>query len=340
MKILIKYTRTNILKCNLNNKGYDPFIDYLKGISIILIILTHCITSTNKSQIFFPIWGSPAVPVFLIIQVFHYYKKGEEFIMPNFYKVWKRIVRPFIIVELIILLLFLYNEFISFQKMPAFKEIAYTLTGGPGTYYPWIYLQFSILLPLLSPLFKYKRKYTLIIFIILSQLFEYLCCIFYMQEWIYRITFFRYIFLIYLGYILAKKGYSLNMVTLIISIISIYSVLLFAYTDINFFPAYYNVEAWGSCHWICYIYIAFLIITISKYIYSFVKENKIIKTIENIGKYSYETYLFQLLYFTCISEYVNVILQLESRPFINIAISLLLCITPVLTYKRIKNKYS
>ena len=57
--------------------GYDSFIDFLKGICILLVLLDHSL-SLIKEYSLFAIWGRPAVPIFLLIQVFHAYKRGVD----------------------------------------------------------------------------------------------------------------------------------------------------------------------------------------------------------------------------------------------------------------------
>ena len=96
----------NIVK--LKSEGYDPFIDFLKGICIVLVILTHCIPSVIRRQTFFAFWGMPAVPIFLIIQVFHSYKKGIDNVKrTDFIKIWQRIIKPFLLIEFLLILIIL-----------------------------------------------------------------------------------------------------------------------------------------------------------------------------------------------------------------------------------------
>ena len=325
------------IKLEIRRFGYDPCIDFLKGICIILIILNHGIPSELRSQIFFPLWGSPAVPIFLIIQVFHFYKKGLNTTKPDYNKIWKRVVRPFIIVELIIIVFLFYKES-SNNTIPSLKEMVYMLTGGPGSYYPWIYVQFAVLLPLFRPIVKLQRVYILIAFILLSQFAEIVCALSAIPEWIYRLTLFRYVFLVYLGYLLATKGYDVNSNTMMLSLVSVASAILFTYTDMDLNPIFYNVDAWSICHWICYFYIAFFIMPGLKVTYSHLGNSAFSTFVKQIGKYSYEIYLFQLFYFTCISEYLINVLSITNKTLIPIIISTLFCIIPVLLYKRIKER--
>lgn len=326
--------KMSLIKLELNRFGYDPFVDFLKGICIILIILNHCIPSELRSQFFFPLWGSPAVPIFLIIQVFHFYKKGLNTTKPNYNRIWKRVVRPFIIVELIIIAVLLYTGSPN-STIPSLKEIVYMLTGGPGSYYPWIYVQFAILLPLFRAIIKLRCAYSLIAFILLSQFAEIVCSISAMPEWIYRLILFRYVFLVYIGYLLATKGFIINRYTMILSVLSIAFTILFAYTDMDFNPLFYNVGAWSTCHWMCYFYVVFFMITGLKVIYSYLSNSAFSTFIKQIGKYSYDIYLFQLFFFACVSEYICTACSFENKPLINVFVSLAICIIPVLIYKKV-----
>ena len=325
------------IRLELNRYGYDPFIDFMKGICILLVILNHSIPSEIRSSIGFPFWGSPAVPIFLIIQVFHFYKKGIDSVKLNYIKIWKRIVCPFFVVELLIFVVWLYKCYrIDASSIPSIRDSVYMLTGGPGSYYPWIYLQFAILLPLFRPLLRMNSIYILLVFLLLSQFAELLCSLITMPEWIYRLTFFRYIFLIYLGYLLAIKGIILNRITMLLSIISIASIILFAYSNIDTSPVFYNVDAWSTCHWISYIYIVFFMMMMQKKIYVCFQNHNLSGLIIHIGKYSYEIYLFQLLFFTCISDYIINLLSIDDKIITTTILSTLLCVIPVLLYKKIK----
>ncbi len=318
-------------------KGYDSFIDFLKGICILLIILTHCISPELKLAIGFPFWGSLAVPIFLIIQVFHFYKKGVDEAKTDFSKVWRRVARPFFIVEFVLFALWLYNDCVTNAfALPTFKDSLFMLAGGPGSYYPWIYIQFAFFLPLFKPLLKIRLIYTFIAFLIISQFSEIICKLSDMPEWIYRLTFFRYVFLVFLGFLLATKGYVLKWTTVLMSVISLASVFFFTYTKIDCAPFFYNVEAWSTCHWICYIYISFLAIVGLKYVFLYIQNTVITTHIKLIGIYSYEIYLFQLVYFTYISEYVNNCLSIIGNSMMNIIVSVILCVVPVYIYKKMK----
>lgn len=58
----------------LKTRGYEPLFDYLKGIAIIMVVLAHG-TGCLKDFLLYPLWIDQAVPLFIMIQVFHAYKK-------------------------------------------------------------------------------------------------------------------------------------------------------------------------------------------------------------------------------------------------------------------------
>ncbi len=86
---------------SFNKTGYDLFIDFLKAYSIICVVVTHILSAEFYKYILFQAWGDMQVPMFVLIQVFHAYKKE---IQPklNWASLLKRICLPFIVVQLVI----------------------------------------------------------------------------------------------------------------------------------------------------------------------------------------------------------------------------------------------
>lgn len=134
----------------------DLFIDFLKGLCIICVVLTHNLPHSVMKASAFVAWGSMAVPLFLLIQsyhVFHTDKTRREMGLRsktykehyNLAKLWKRIAMPFIIVTIItgaVLIVFGHDPIEVMKSALLYGGI------GPGSYYVWIYLQFFLLLPL------------------------------------------------------------------------------------------------------------------------------------------------------------------------------------------------
>lgn len=226
-------------RISFNTQGHDPFIDFLKGLCILMVILTHCIPEKWNTYSFFALWGRPAVPLFLLIQVFHTYKKGLNEVSFSPSKIWNRIFKPFAITEIIIISLIIIAKVMKddLNIIQILKDLVHYGGYGPGSYYPYIYIQMAFLLPCFtSVLKKWSITKSIMFFIILSQGYELACCLIGIPEWIYRLLVFRYIFIIPIGYILATKGLIINKTTITLSIISAAFLLFFRYSSIDLHP--------------------------------------------------------------------------------------------------------
>ncbi|MBR2469130.1 MAG: acyltransferase [Fibrobacter sp.] len=344
--MLAQKEKSSSLVLSFEKNGYDPFIDFLKGVCIVLVVITHCLPSVVEKYTLFHLWGRTAVPIFLIIQVFHAYKHGLIFRLPKITKLWNRIARPFIITQLAIaVFLFLFSKNISVSiYLNRILDKGY----GPGEYYPWIYLQFALILPLLSPVIKKLGKpwKVALFFILVSQLFEFLCCLINPQEWpFYSRSFFRYFFLIYLGYIAAATGFSINRKTFLLSLLSLAATIFFVFFNYNLEPFFFKNYQWHYCHWPCYFYIAYLFIFILNKFYTIAKTHYLSKFIIRAGKYSYEIFLFQMFYFIICGSHLKKIIG--SITNLNIAsgilfilISILSCVLIPLAFEAIKERNS
>ena len=323
-------------RIEFKKEGYDPQIDYIKGLCILFVVWTHCMNRGELSNILFPYWGDTAVPIFIIIQVFHYYKKGVSVRTPSIPKLWKRILQPYILTQF-----FMYYDMTD----GAFSPTLYWEKRGPGSYYIFIYLEMALVIPLFAPLFRrLSTKWLLAIFLILSQLVEIVCSLTHCPDNIYRIIFPRYIFLIFIGYLLATKGLRLNKLTIIAGIFSMLFIYLFAYSRCDMEPVFCtSLVLWPLCHWVCYIYIAYFFLTFLKYTYTkLIKCNGLMSCIREIGKSSYEIYLFQIFYYATISIYVeNALSTIGSHPLqriLYIVLSTIICIMPTI-YLFIRRKH-
>ena len=322
---------------DFKKNNYDPQIDYIKGLCILFVIWTHSMSRNELGYILFPYWGDTAVPIFLIIQVFHYYKKGVDLRRPSLLKLWRRILLPFIIM---IALMFIVQYFIYYDATNGtFSPTLYWDKRGFGSYYIFIYLEFAFIIPLFSLLFKrLSAKWSCIVFVILSQLLEYYSCITHCPENIYRILFFRYTFLIMIGFLLATKRLEVNKYTLCVGVIGIISLYLFNYTNIYWEPLFYTSSNWKYCHWICYLYIAYIFLWFLKASYYHLNLNNLFRNyLVIIGKNSYEIYLFQMFYYATIGIYVKDVLSfLGDYPvdlILFIAITTITCVVPVIVIK-------
>ena len=87
---------------SFNKTGYDPFIDFLKAYSIICVVIAHILPAEFYKYILFQVWGDMQVPMFVLIQVFHAYKKGLKPQL-NWSILFKRICLPFAAIQAFII---------------------------------------------------------------------------------------------------------------------------------------------------------------------------------------------------------------------------------------------
>lgn len=324
-----------MISINLNRGGYSETVDVLKGFAILYVLFTHSMPLFLKNLTMFDLWGGMGVPIFLLIQVFHYYKRGlDKTPAINPVKVLKRVVAPFILAELaIILLKCIMGEPFSESFMGCLSNWGY----GPGEYYVWIYLQFVLLLPLTTYIFKkIEVRCAPVAFIGMSAALEIICSITDIAEHTYKFLFFRYFFLIYLGYLWAKNDIILNRKYLLLSIASMIAILVFDLSGESFEPFFYG-SSWKCFHWISYFYPFALLPIILVGLHS--RLHKSIRTVITLmGKYSWQIFCLQLVVFSFMSTQVFTFIGNESiRGVLYMIASILMSVIPVLLYKKYIN---
>lgn len=130
------------------------------------------------------------------------------------------------------------------------------------------------------------------------MIIDIICSITHMPEQLYRLLALRYVFLILLGYMWVKQGIVLNKRTIALAVCSILATLFFSYTNFDLEPLFFTT-GWKTHRWLCYYFIATLFIVFLKRVYNKVSKHQIVnKIIREIGKCSYDIYLFQMAVFT------------------------------------------
>lgn len=81
-----------------NTKGHDDFIDFIKAYAILCVLFGHTF-GMILDKVAYGVWAGMQVPLFILIQSFHGLKK--ESVTFNFAKVFKRVLLPFFLVEVL-----------------------------------------------------------------------------------------------------------------------------------------------------------------------------------------------------------------------------------------------
>ena len=131
----------------LMKNGYDPFLDFLKGFCILSVILTHCLDE-RRDYVLFHYWGELAVPLFLILQSYHVFRKDRSYISKQqWINMIRRIFLPFICVTIIEIPYFVITTDTTIIGLAKWIILAGGSLGA-GSYYFCVYLQFFFLVPL------------------------------------------------------------------------------------------------------------------------------------------------------------------------------------------------
>lgn len=307
----------------------------MKGIAILFVILNHNIPLNilDNYKYFYHI--GQAVPIFMMISGYLVYAKYsvqdmfENF--NHFSKVFKRIMFPFFIVTIIqVLIKVMFGTF-------SLKALIIDGGIGPGSYYPWVFLQCTLILPIIVFIMnKYSKTYISAIIIIgICIGLNIICCVFQLPEQIYRLLAVRYIFYLYLGCLWKKEGIYFNAMTVGIVLISIIFIYLEKYKLLNFSPIFFN--SWQGYNWLGSFYTLAVIGCIDK-LYQFIKNDKVKTWISRLGSCSYEIFLTQMFVFSFLGPgLVNFISNQLIKYIIYIVFTTLLSIIPVYILKNISN---
>jgi len=272
-----------------NKHGYEPFFDFVKAYAIICVLVGHTFPYLEETG--YALWYGMQVPLFILVQVFHVFKKNTYTL--NYKKIIYRILIPYCIVQIIPLCYCIYSYAIDKSLI-----INYIIGGGygPGSYFPWVYLQMAFILSIVrTPLNRCSKQINMLISIAICIIFEMLSSIIELPDFIHRLLAIRYFFLIYLGWIWVNEGIVLNVKTLLLSVISMMAVIYLEYFYSPFEPWIYDT-AWKTHRWPCYFYVSTLFCSILYYIYDKIKNNSLLmKWIEILAKCSYEIFLLQML---------------------------------------------
>ena len=230
------------------------------------------------------------VPLFVLIQAFHVLKKPSTKL--DFKKISLRILLPYCIILLGIVLVYLF-----FGKMDNQLIVKGLIGGGygPGSYYPWIYLQLAVILYLIRPLFdKGNLIKQAVLWLVVCEGIEILESLLNVPEPIHRLLAVRYLFLIYLAWIWVKKGIVINKSTLCLSVLSLLSIVYFEYCNFNNEPLFFDT-AWKYHRWPCYFYVSTLLCYLLYTIYKYVSQVRLIdRIVQFLAKCSYEIFLVQM----------------------------------------------
>ena len=238
--------------------------------------------------------------------------------------------------QLIIFLIgLLYRLYSGGSAVELIKRLIINGGYGRGSYYVKMYLEFAILIP---AFYYFVKKSNLLlaggVILVIQEFVEILYCFFDIKQ-LWSWGCFRFLVLIPLGYFIAKTGVVMNAKTISLSVMSMLFILLSAYFDINLKPFCADIPQ-KIFHWPTYFYVAFLLLWLINFSYR--KFCRYINFFSQMGRSSYEIFLFQMIVFYLADTFLsfrfidkgNIISLMYSCVFIVASIA------PVMVYKNSK----
>jgi fucose 4-O-acetylase-like acetyltransferase len=313
---------------NQDNREYQ--FDFIKGIAIISVILLHAGISRKYFSFY---WIGQAVPLFIIVSCL----LGCLSLLSNnnikcyfnrkkIKKIFIRIFAPFILTQIMLVIIHIILNKFSPMRFLAKGGI------GPGSYYPWLYLQLWILIPLMFSIMKRNAVFGSIIIILFSvgtnvlfvtissaDLFQ---VTFVNYKSLYRLCVNRYLFLFPLAFLLVEQKLKYG-ILLFLGFAGAGFVYCLEYKNITIEPYLYN-SGWQRYEFPGHFYTLLVFIFLYK-IYNYIP-NILQNIVNKIGKHSWEIFNIQMVYFT-LNRYLNL------NKYVNLILSLFICIIPIYTYE-------
>lgn len=124
----------DIYTVTFNTKGYDGFIDFIKAYAILCVLFGHTF-SPILDKVAYGVWAGMQVPLFILVQSFHSYKKDKATV--NLAKILTRVVLPFVVFEAVT---FCIAHFIGRVDR---NTLIYSILTGGGVW-SWLLLSLGV----------------------------------------------------------------------------------------------------------------------------------------------------------------------------------------------------
>lgn len=301
--------KVEIMHESENRRYYS--IDFLKGIAMIMIVITHY--SWSESQylnLIFPFFIDMAVPILMFCTGFLWTIRVDEKL--RVIRIWwvKKVMR-FLIPFGISFVPDCYYAYKTGEAYSIFSSIKLFIVGGrgPGAYYVPVIIQIVFIFPIIHFAIKKYKEGGLILCFALNFFLEFIKNLFHLSAMTYRLLAFRYIFIIAAGCYHYLFGINKNektemkeerikeiyirIVLLCMFIVGSLFIVMSLYTQWT--PVILNYWTRTSC--IACFYIIPIIVVLMKY-------NLRNNILEYIGKCSWGIFLVQKLYYKNLSSYI------------------------------------
>lgn len=322
---------------NEETKTRNSMIDIIKGLGMVIIILTHFnFSNDERLRFLFPFWVDPAVPIFIIISGYMYAMSYQRKNIVNLsdginYKfIIDKIVRytiPFAMAYVVEVTYWI----IAKLDFSIYGIGAMAITGGigPGSYYYPIMIQFIFIFPFIYCIIRKFDFCGVMICFFINGVYEIVQRCYGMSETNYRLLLFRYIFLMAFGcYLFIGKTRPKKWVAVMSVLLGAGWLVLVQY--MNYKPKV--ITYWyGTC--------LFAALWIVPFMWILIKSPKLqsisCKPLELCGKASYNIFLTQMVFYMYGSAFVY--RHVENR-FVQFVVCMVINLSIGIIFYLIENK--
>lgn len=278
-------------------------LDYLKAISILMVIITHYDWAKKTSPAFI-LFIDMAVPIFMIISGYNFamsYQKNTDGTLPDMYSSENilprvhRFLRPFFFIYIIELVLS-----VALDETLKYGAIETFFRGGigPGSYYVPLLIQLLLVFPLIFFFVKKSAFWGVLTCGIINLLYEFVIVFFDVEKIYYRLCIGRYILLIAFGcYLFLHPDHKLKKRDLAI-MITLGVIFILTRTSADYMIAKWELfPYWGPTAFPVAFYIFPLVIIAFRLFYHKQIPGYTGELLALIGKASYHIFLVQMVYY-------------------------------------------
>lgn len=313
-------------------KKHNSTIDVLKGISIIMVLITHYAwNDTQRLNPLFPFLIEMAVPIFMILSgyvgalsfhIHHIDSFSDAYETRELLRKVLRYTIPFIIIVLSQLL----DPNVVTDAQDLLERLRWFLNGtvGQGSYYYPILIQMIFIFPIIYFVIESKGKNGLGICLAANAAYELLKWSYGMNDECYRLLVFRYIFVIAAGI----YAYQYDMEILESVILIVIGCVFIALTAYGIYTPRI-ITSWTGTSFVAVMWIVPITIYLIR------KVDLHVKLIEILGRASYNIFLVQMVYYR---SYRSKLIPLIKQWQIELWVSVVICIVAGIMFYKIERR--
>lgn len=285
-------------KLRIENKQRIEFLDYLKAVCVIMVIITHY-DWADKTSPFFTMLINMAVPVFMIVSGYNFAMSNRKKADGKLRKMYgwsmmkPRLIRfliPFFTICIIEIVL-LYMEDKSIDPWRIFLLGAY----GPGSYYVPVMMQMLVIFPIIYILIEKNAKVGIAVAGAANLLFEIAVKCFEIDKYYYRLSIGRYLLLIAFGcYLYLHPEHRVKRCQMVSMFIIGFAYIVAVF---GFDRELILFEYWKTTAMPVAFYIFPIVIMLFRRFYDRTIPGVLGKLFTWIGKASYHIFLVQMVYY-------------------------------------------